>query len=116
MPKPVFPPGPEPGQIDSPAPKFPPRKPDSPQQSINCTNACRGVDHVPLLRFCALDSGVDFVAQQRVGKNKVLAVFPWGRKSNSQEYFQQFLLSAVPLLNSRNCHTREIGRNNPTSL
>src|SRR5271170_1223291 len=41
-----------------------PRKPDSPQQPINCTNTCRGIiSHVvPLLRFCALGSGVDFAA------------------------------------------------------
>src|SRR5277367_6193016 len=52
--------GPEPGQTDSPtaglsdyrnsAPS--PRKPDSPQQPINCTNTCSGISHmVPPLRF-----------------------------------------------------------------
>jgi hypothetical protein len=45
------------------------RKPDSPQQPINCTNTCRGTSH-PLLRFCALGSGVNFVAQQQLGKMK----------------------------------------------
>ena len=47
------------------------RKPDSPQQPINCTNTYRGVSLlVPLLRFCALGSEVDFVAQQRARKIK----------------------------------------------
>src|SRR5271170_6108512 len=40
------------------------RKPDTPQQPIKCAN------RVQLLRSCALGSGVECVAQQRLGKIK----------------------------------------------
>jgi len=47
-----------------------PRKPESPQQTINSTESGHGVMWFRCCAFCALGAGVDFVAQQRVGKIK----------------------------------------------
>jgi len=79
-----------------------PRKPDSPQQPINCTNTCRGVSHtVPLLRFCALGSGVDLWLQQRVGKIKFWYFHP--SPGPIPPNIPHFLSSPIPASRATTC-------------